>query len=208
MNKSIARYRIFTSQKDYQRFVHALRYFSIAKKLPKISEFLQRIDVQKIGLEACLEQFFGEAKQHVQCIAYCLMPTHIHLVLKQLREQGISTVMSNTLNSYTRYFNTKQRRRGPLWVGRFKSVHVETDEQLLHLTRYLHLNPTTADLVETPEAWEWSSYHEYINPSASKYPFCQFSEMMAMSSVRYKKFVEDQQDYQRELGKIKKLVLE
>lgn len=208
MNKSIAGYKIFISQKDYRRFEQALRYFAIAEKLPKMSEFLDRVDVEKVGFEKCLEEYFGDAKRHVQIIAYCLMPTHIHLVLKQLQDHGISTFMSNILNSYTRYLNTKQKRRGPLWVGRFKSVHVETDEQLTHLTRYLHLNPTTADLIAKPEDWQWSSYHEYAHPDTVQHPLCQFSDQINMNPKSYKKFTEDQQDYQRELGTIKKIALE
>jgi len=62
-------------------------------------------------------------------------------------EEGISLYMKNLLNSYTRYFNTKTKRKGPLWQGRFKSVLIKMDEQL-YLTRYIHLNPTSEDLVE------------------------------------------------------------
>jgi putative transposase len=79
------------------------------------------------------------------------MPTHIHLVLRQLKDGGISKFMSNILNSYSRYFNIKHNRKGPLWEGRFRKVLVGSDEQLLHLTRYVHLNPVTACLVDKPK---------------------------------------------------------
>ncbi len=78
------------------------------------------------------------------------MPTHIHLILKQLKEDGISAYMSKILNSYTCYFNRRTKRKGPLWESRFKRVEVTSDEQLLHLTRYIHLNPVTAHIVEEP----------------------------------------------------------
>ena len=70
--------------------------------------------------------------------------------------------MRRLLNSYTRYFNEKIKRKGPLWEGRFKKVLVNSDEQLLHLTRYVHLNPVSAGIVEKPEDWPCSSYREYI----------------------------------------------
>ena len=76
----------------------------------------------------------------VEIIAYCFMPTHIHLILRQLKKDGISIFMGKILNSYTRYFNLKNKRKGPLWESKFKNVEVVTDEQLLHLTRYIHLN--------------------------------------------------------------------
>jgi hypothetical protein len=63
------------------------------------------------------------------------MPTPFHLVLGQAADQGIFRFISNTQNSYTRYFNTKPGRKGPLWEGRSKSVLVKADEQLPHLTR-------------------------------------------------------------------------
>jgi len=134
------------------------------------------------------------------------MPTHLHLVLKQLTEHGISEFMSLILNSYTRYFNTRHHRKGPLWEGRFKDVRVKTDEQLLHLTRYIHLNPVTAYMVGRPEEWGDSSYGEYI--SGVKDPICEFKGLLNIDPVRYKTFVEDRADYQRRLGDIKRLLLE
>ena len=73
--------------------------------------------------------------------------------------------MGDILNSYSRYFNTKQKRKGPLWEGRFENVLIKTDEQLLHLTRYIHLNPVTAYLVDQAKDWQASSYNEYLENS-------------------------------------------
>ncbi len=208
MSKSIAGYKIFNGNRDYTRMMQTLRYFQIAESLPKLSQFLERNDVAKIGFEPCLEEYFGGAKQHIQIIALCLMPTHFHLVVKQLRDDGISKYMAGVLNSYSHYFNIKYKRLGPLWVGRFKCVLVDNDEQLLHLTRYVHLNPSTAELVKKSEDWLYSSYAEYIKPETVEYPLCQFSDLIDMKPREYKSFVNDHAGYQRELGKIKKLVLE
>ena len=61
----------------------------------------------------------------VEIIAYCIMPTHFHLVVKQLKEDGISFFIQQILNSYSRYFNIKTKRKGPLWEGRFQNVIIE-----------------------------------------------------------------------------------
>ena len=135
------------------------------------------------------------------------MPTHIHLLLKQLIDNGISRYMKNLLDSYSKYFNIKHKRKGPLWESRFKNVLVKTDEQLLHLTRYLHLNPVTAYLVNSPEDWDYSSYGQYLD-SKIDYPFCDFSDVLKINPEEYEKFVNDRIDYQRSLAKIKELIIE
>jgi putative transposase len=136
------------------------------------------------------------------------MPTHIHLILLQLKEQGISRFINLALKSYSKYFNTKYKRKGPLWEGRFKNVLVETNEQFLHLTRYLHLNPTTAFLDSKPEKWSFSSYREYLGLTKGDNKICNYSKYLDMDSSTYKEFVEDQIDYQRKLKTIKNLILE
>lgn len=208
MNKSIAGFKIFNTDKDYLRMIYMLRYFQANILLPKFSRFLQLKEIKEKGFEAVFKDFTESSSQHIQIISYCLMPTHIHLVVRQLTKKGISIFMANLLNSYARYFNTKYKRKGPLWVGRFKNVLVKKDEQLLHLTRYVHLNPSTAELVKKPEDWPHSSYTEYKEPKMAQYPLCQYDDLIDMKPKAYKSFVNNHIDYQRELGKIKKLVLE
>ena len=147
-------------------------------------------------------------KKLIRIIAYSFMPTHIHLILQQLEKGGISIYMNKVLNSYTRYFNVKHHRKGPLWTGRFKRVLVETDEQLIHLTRYVHLNPATVRLVNRPELWRFSSYHEYLAKKPKKDKICEFKHILEMNPNEYKKFVNNQISYQRTLAIIKGLILE
>ena len=116
--------------------------------------------------------------------------------------------MNNILNSYTRYFNIRHKRKGPLWVGRFKRVVVSTDEQLLHLTRYVHLNPVTSYLADNPESWEHGSYQEYCSQNDVREKVCCFDNLLDIDSRSYKKFVNDRKEYQRGLAKIKELMLE
>ncbi|MBN1870037.1 MAG: transposase [Candidatus Omnitrophica bacterium] len=155
-NRSIAGYVIFSNSHEYSHMVQTLRHYQSSLTPGKFSDHIHANTL-------CLS---NKARQQpsikpVNLIAYCLMPTHFHLIVKQAADNGITRFMANVQNSYARYFNIKHTRKGPLWEGRFKNVLVKTDEQLLHLTRYIHLNPVTANLVSSPEDWVFSSYAEY-----------------------------------------------
>ncbi len=131
------------------------------------------------------------------------MPNHFHFLLKQLKEGGITEFLSKLCNSYTKYFNTKYKRVGPLLQGEFKAVLVESDEQLLHLSRYIHLNPLVSYIVKNLDLYEWSSYEEYIN-SKSK-GVCVKENVLSFfkSPASYKQFVLDQAEYGEKLELIK-----
>ena len=101
-------------------------------------------------------------KQSTELICYCLMPNHFHLVLKEIIENGISSVMLSLQTSYAKAINKRYNRVGHLFQGPFKHIHIDRDEYLLHLSRYIHINPVEAGLVSKPEAWEFSSFRDYI----------------------------------------------
>lgn len=203
-NKSIAGFKIFNNNSEISRIIAVICYYQRGKPPLRFSEFIRSAKENHLN-----ETIPLPAKEKlVEIIAYCLMPTHLHLILKQLKGNGISVFMSNILNSYTRYFNTKINRKGPLWEGRFKNVSVETDEQLLHLTRYIHLNPVTAYLVNKPEEWPASSYQEYLLKVNDKDRICKYEDILEIEPTSYKNFVEDIASYQRELATIKELLLE
>lgn len=205
--RSIADFRIFNDGSEFQRMQQLIKYYSVNNEAP-FSDFVVREIIGQYGFDNAFATIAKDKEKLVQIIAYCLMPTHLHLIVKMLSEKGISKYINKILNSYTRFFNEKHRRRGPLWESRFKSVLVKTDEQLLHLTRYLHLNPTTAKLVNHPKDWDFSSYKEYISKENKAASICQFSEMLDIRPTSYRKFVNDRIGYQRELAKIKSLVMD
>jgi len=205
ITKSIAKYVIFNNETEYLRIKEVIQYYQVENPRLRFSYFAAwRKD--KNGLVNKNDR--QDKKKLVRIIAYGLMPTHIHLVLQQLKKNGISIYMNKVLNSYTRYFNTKHHRKGPLWTGRFKRVLVETDEQLIHVTRYVHLNPVTAHLVDRPELWRFSSYCEYLAKNPIKDKMCKFKHILEMRPGKYKKFVDSQISYQRELAKMKSLFIE
>lgn len=207
-NKSIAGFKIFNNDIEFLRMKAMLKYFQVENMPLKFSRFMELEKVKEDGFSKHFISTSQGKKKLVQIIAYCLMPTHLHFILKQLRERGISIFMGNVLNSYSRYFNIKHKRKGPLWEGKFMNVLVETDEQLLHLTRYIHLNPVTAYLVDKPEEWPASSYQEYLLKMNDNDRICKYCDILDIEPNSYRKFVLDFASYQRELAKIKKLLLE
>lgn len=200
-SKSIAGFVIFNNEHEFKRMLETVLYYQ-NKDLPiNFSKFARFNDLAEIIAA------FNKSEKLVQIIAYSLMPTHFHFILKQLTKNGISIFMRKVLDSYTRYFNIKHNRKGPLWEGKFKSVLMENDEQLLHLTRYIHLNPVTSGLCKKPEQWQFSSYNEYLSPDCESV-FCKYDGILEIKPKSYKKFVEDRIDYQRELKRIKDLMLD
>lgn len=204
--KSIAEFKIFNSNTDFSRMLNLMRYYQREKPPIKFSKFIKSDKIKQKYSDT--NDFLSNRNKIVEIIAYCIMPTHLHLILKQVKEDGISTFISNILNSYSHYFNLKYRRKGPLWEGRFKSILVETDEQLIHLTRYIHLNPVTARLVEKPEEWLNSSYKEYLLEVNNNDRICKYDDVLDIEPSSYKEFVEDRIAYQRELVAMKALLIE
>jgi putative transposase len=206
ISRSIADFKVFNNIKEYNRAKELINYFRLKQPPTKFSYFLKQKEIKKFGFQKYFNQIAKNQEKRVEIIAYCLMPTHIHLLLKQLDDFGVSTFMKNILISYSRYFNTKHKRKGPLWESRFKSILVNKDDYLLHLTRYIHLNPATTRLVNKPEKWQFSSYLEYINESDDG--LTNRKDLLEINSLDYQKFVEDRRDYQRRLAQIKNLMLE
>ena len=202
-SKSIADFKVFNNAKDYERILDEFAFYVI-KNQPCSFSFFKKAES---NFNSVAPIHLNPARKLVEIIAYCIMPTHIHLILEQLTEKGISKFVTLILQSYTRYFNKKHNRKGPLWEGRFKNVLIENEDQFLHLTRYIHLNPVTAYLVENPLDWQYSSCKEYVGLVKNN-KVCTFSQYFDMDAPSYEKFVTDRIGYQRELAVAKNLLLE
>jgi len=201
-SRSIAKFKIFNSKGEFGRFVdlmNLLRYENFEYSFSRFAELSASYKKREI------DKLMAHSEKTIDILAYCLMPTHFHFILKQRRDGGITQYMMRLLNGYSRYFNIKHQRSGPLWSSRFKSVIVEDDEQLLHLSRYIHLNPTSAGLVENPEDWQYSSYNEYLS---NKEFICSYKKNIVIDPAQYKKFTNDRKEYQKDLSKIKLLLIE
>jgi REP element-mobilizing transposase RayT len=124
-----------------------------------------------------------------EILAYCLMPNHYHLLLRLLTDE-ISAPMQSFSQSYTNAVNRHYGRVGSVFQGRFQALHVDTDEYLLHLSRYIHLNPIEARLVLKPEDWKFSSYREYAGLRAGQLPRPERILRTFPSRVAYREFVD------------------
>ena len=203
-SRSIAEYIIFRTDNDFRRFIETLYYYTAEKPPYKFSVYARLLAEAR---QKTMDQIDASSKT-VQLIGFCIMPTHIHLILKQYQKDGISGYIEQVLKSYSKYFNKKYNRHGPLFESRFKNVHVETSEQFLHLTRYVHLNPVSISLVKDPIDWDYSSYKQYLGILPEEDAICDFGGYFEMSEQAYKDFVLERADYQKELQGIKHLLLE
>jgi len=126
--------------------------------------------------------------------AYCLMDNHYHLLL-ETPSGNLSQIMRHINGAYTTYFNVKRRRSGHLFQGRYQAILVEMDEYAKELSRYLHLNPVRAKMVQTPEAYAWSSYRYYIGRQKPAKWLCRdfilgyFGQKVPAAQKAYQKFV-------------------
>lgn len=194
-NRGIEKRNIYTDRREYARFLEIVKYY---QQIDPQIKFSQADHQQKENLSE---------KKLVEIIAYCLMPNHFHFLLQQLADNGISIFIRRLINSYTRYFNTKNDRIGPLLQGPFKAVRMESDQQLIHVTRYIHLNPFVGYLVKDLRNFEWSSYLEYLGLGHNK--LCRREKIENLISLKhYERFVLDYADYARQLEKIKHLLLD
>ncbi len=136
-SRGIDKRTTFEDEDDYARFIQIL--YACNDDTPCQRHLLGRNDTAGI-----LHQL--RSNPLVSVIAYCLMPNHFHLVLKETRENGISTFMQKLGTAYTMYFNTKQHRIGGLFTRPFRAKHIDNDVYLKHVVQYVHLNP--AELFE------------------------------------------------------------
>ena len=204
-SRSIAGFIVFNNPDEYSRMIDIFSLYQYRDFNHKYSRFADLDFTLQAEIRTDLEK---SSSKYVDIVAYCLMPTHLHLILKQSEDGGISTFISKTLNSYTRYFNIRHKRIGPLWEGRFKNVFVENDEQMIHLTRYIHLNPSSASIVNYPIEWPHSSYGEYIELDSVLNPICLYREILDIVPSEYKRFVNDYKDFQRNISEIKKHLID
>ena len=207
INRSIAGFYIFNNDDEYQRMLDTMVFYQQSSPPTKFSRYMEYSIIKKQKLNRLLSTYEVDSRV-VDIVCFCLMPTHFHLILRQNQNSGISKYMSRVENSYTRYFNVKHKRKGPLWESRFKNILIETDDQLLHLTRYIHLNPVSAGLVKKPQNWQFSSYNEYIGGIDLSQKICNYNDVLSINKREYQSFVEERIDYQKEISKIKKYLLE
>ena len=123
----------------------------------------QRIFAEKKDYEKMISIIVKTKEEtDMQIYAYCIMPNHVHLFIREAQTGDISIIMKKILSHYAGWYNYKYERCGHLFADRYKSIPIEDDSYFLALARYIHQNPIKANLSETPRDYEYSSYSDYI----------------------------------------------
>ena len=200
-NRGVERRDIFTDKREYRHVIDLIDYYRFSDVPMRFSQFQLLSKADRVTVFSKIRQ---RKLVRVEVLAYCLMPNHFHFILKQVSDTGISDFVSNVCNSHSRYFNTKHSRVGPLFQGPFKAVRVETEEQLRHLSRYVHLNPVSAFVIDERllDSYPWSSLSEYLTSQAR---IINPEPIMSVfkTTERYREFVHDNIDFAKSLAKIK-----
>lgn len=160
-NRGVEKRSIFVDDMDYAVFMSYLKNYL----LPKDEDFLQNTlanpdSTPKQKSEALRLLRLNNFNSSIDLVAYCLMNNHFHFLVKQTPAWGIDSFMNSLMTRYTMYFNKKHKRVGHLFQGNYKAVRVETEEQLLHLSRYIHQNPTSKGVAF--QSYRYSSYIQYL----------------------------------------------
>lgn len=206
-NRGFKKQNIYLNSQDYKRFSSILEIYPQGIEWKFSYWKLQGIKWKQAIIIKCKI----EEKQLVEIIAYCLMPNHFHLLVKQQKDEGIRKFMTKLSNSYAHYFNVKHNQSGPVFEGRFKAVKIESNEQLLHVSRYIHLNPYSAEIIKKKDDlinYDFFSLKEYLNKENRL--ICNPAIILKQFSNldKYLEFVIDNADYQQSLQRIKKLIID
>ncbi len=182
-NRGVDKRIVFSDEQDMHRFFKSLVEFNVADPIGSLYEnhFRHR---EELG-----GRISKSDERLVNIVAYCLNPNHFHLILEQLTDGGISEFMKRMGGGYTNYFNNKNKRSGSLFQGKFKAIHIDSNEYVLHLSAYVNLNDRVHKLdiklgCPTPK----SSWEEYINERSNG--ICEKGIILDQfkNSSEYKKF--------------------
>ena len=174
LNRGVDQRNIFLDDQDNFRFLHNLFEFNDTEPVINLGHFLKRN--QYIDF---VNRYIGKKPQPrkllVEILAFCLMPNHFHLLLRQLEDGGITMFMRKLGVGYANYFNTKYNRKGTLFQGRYKAIHVSQEAHFIHLPYYIHFNPLDLIMpgwregaidnygaaIKFLELYRWSSHLDY-----------------------------------------------
>ncbi len=219
-NRGVDKRIIFKNKNDLRRFFQSMDEFNIIDPIGSIYEnSFTRINIKEktsLGSRTPKSTTFKLKKDKlVNFVCYCLNPNHYHFLLQQLVDDGIPKFMHKIGTGYTNYFNEKYKRSGSLCQGKYKAIHIDSNEYLLHLSAYINLNYKVHDYnllgSRTPKLIK-SSWEEYVedNDNKNKKDFCEKDIILDQfgNIEDYKGFTKDSLKEIKENKQIKKLLLE
>jgi len=173
-NRGVDKRVVFKTSAEYAYFIHLLYELNDEGSRENIHRDLKRAGSNPGSVPRVKKK--DDRSRLVDILAFVLMPNHYHLLLRQRMDDGIAKFMQKLGTGYTMYFNERHDRSGALFQGRYKSVHVDNDAQLLYIPHYIHLNPlklteggSTSFRKKSAEfllEYKWSSYPDYVGGRA------------------------------------------
>lgn len=194
-NRGVDKRDVFSDQDDINRFFQSMKEFNVIEPIGSIYENKFQKSKNKPRSST------PKSNKLVEFVVYCLNPNHYHFLLTPVNDKGVEKFMQKLGTGYTNYFNEKYKRSGSLFQGRFKAVHIDTNEYLLHLSTYVNLNDRVHQLGSSTPKLGKSSWGEYMKEvgdsvgveSSGHQGFCNKDIILGQfDSVRkYKKFAEE-----------------
>ncbi len=210
-NRGVEKRIIFLDEQDYLVFLSYLKTYLLPKDEKQLREILANPNTRwdeknKVLKLLQLNNFYSDIKLH----AFCLMSNHFHMLIYQEDEEMIDKFMNSLCTRYSMYFNKKYKRVGPLFQGVYKAVLVETDEQLLHLSRYIHYQSNFLQglPLEKPQPSSYTNYigtvsQEWVKPDEVLGFFKYSTRTKAIDDVQsYQSFVEEYKDSVEEISRL------
>lgn len=201
-NRGVEKRRIFLDRQDYGVFLNYLREYLLPKDEDNLRNQLSDPNTSykekdKILKLLRLNNFNGE----ITVLAYALMPNHFHLFIKQKSATSIDKFMQSLCTRYTMFFNRKNKRVGSLFQAVYKAVLIETEEQFLYLSKYIHKQAIASqgETLQGGKGKQPSSYSDYLN--GRKTSWVDPQEVLGYFSktnptVSYKNFIGEQDHYE------------
>lgn len=161
-NRGVDKRTIFVEQQDYAVFLSYLKTYLLPKNEKELREKLADPSTDYKTRDKILKILrLNNFSETLDLLGYCLMPNHFHLLVHQVWADTIHKFMNSLCTRYSMYFNRKCKRIGPLFQGVYKAVLVETDEQLLYLSCYIHAQ-SLASQGQALQIQQPSSYPNYL----------------------------------------------
>lgn len=200
-NRGVEKRLIFQDPLDYGVFLFYLKEYLLPKDEKELTSRLSDPNASFKEKDKVLKLLrLNNFAEEITLLAFCLMPNHFHFLVKQKLPQSIDKFMNSLGTRYTMYFNRKNKRVGSLYQGVYKAVSVTTDEQLLHLTRYIHQQALALQGL----AWERemteqpSSYLDYVGKRKTDWvkpdKILKFFSKTNLN-LSYESFVKEREDF-------------
>lgn len=156
-NRGVEKRTIFEDEQDYKVFLNYLKEY-LSPALDK--EALKKdVTFKGVTFKGIPKQIINYSEQ-IDLFAFCLMPNHVHLLIKQKDKDSIKKFTQSLFTRYSMYFNKRYKRTGSLLQGTYKATNVINKDYLLDITRYIHRNPLKITKTLTDY---YSSYSHYLN---------------------------------------------